>query len=525
MSSAWKSWSRGFKTPPSDTSEALGIPSSDEEEVRRVTDVFVVNDLKEEYYYSQLDVVIDAFQAHLEIIKKNPDLYKEIVKTLRPVMLECQKVIAALYLWDRDIDKNLALELLREVRPTWMMTFFYMLKKPQAFMELKHKGWGRSIRRLVKEFLFKDLPPFYAIKYRSKLVNLFRWSHLKPTLPSHIYLFNKWKKDENLRKILESDDYFKDYLNVKEALSNEILDLNFLRRTDLPFTILKGMLGKRLNDPKVFKAILHTMTVWETLLSLRQIESRGLMDDVEVQELIARKLSFDRLRKMRIDIVELLQAYRRVQHPFTKMMLENAISSQVSALTESLMKYLKDKRVAVVFDTSGSMWDVLDWSLSLALVCAMINPKETKIIAFADKAITLPIPTEKKLLLDVYRRMVPGGGTALGKGLMEALKHNPDIIIFISDFEGNIEPWSDKVYKEYIRIYGKFPEVISIKFTSSPWTAYGERTALRTGRWLGIPNEHKLVIRNLWDLPTMLEYIFNLLPLLLKRKHEIKYVA
>ena len=525
MSSAWKSWSRGFKTPPSETSKALGVPSADEDEVRRITDIFVVNDLKEEYYYSQNDVVVDAFRTHYELATRNPDLYKTIVETLRPVMLECQKVIAALYLWDFKIDKKYAIELLKEVRPTWKMTFFYILKKPQPFMGLRHKGWGRSIRRLVKWVLLEPLPPFYAVKYRSKLAHLACWAHIRPDSPSLVYLFNKWKKDENLRKVLEEDEYFKDYFTVKEALNSDVLDLRVLRQTDLPFTVLKGMLGKRLNDPKVFKAILHTMSVWETLLSLRQIEKRGLMDDVDVQELIARKLTFDNLKKMRIDIVELLQAYRRTEHEFTKLMLENAISSQVSALTESLMKYLSGKRIAVVFDTSGSMWDVLDWSLSLSLTCAMINPKETKIIAFADEAVTLPVPTEKKLLLDTYRKIVPSGGTALGKALIEALKHQPDIIIFISDFEGNIEPWSDEVYKKYVRLYGKFPEVISIKFTTSPSTAYGEITALRTGRWLGIPNEHKLVIRNLWDLPTMLEYIFNLLPLLMKRKHELKYVA
>jgi len=80
--------------------------------------------------------------------------------------------------------------------------------------------------------------------------------------------------------------------------------------------------------------------------------------------------------------------------------------------------------------------------------------------------------------------------------------------------------------ERFVKVNGRFPEVVSIKFTTSPWTAYGEITALRTGRWLGIPKERKIVIRNVWDLPTMLEYIFNLLPLIMKRKKEIiSYVA
>lgn len=519
MASAWKSFTRGYKTPPSETASVFGL--KDEEDVRRLTDTFIVNDLKEEYYYSQNDVVIDAFKNHLEILARNPNLYKEIVQVLRPLMLDCQKIIAALYLWDRNIDRGLALELIKDVRPTWKMTFFYMLKKPQPFMSLNHKGWGRGARKFAMATLLSGVTPFYAMKYRKKLGRIARWSHIKPETAALLYLFDKWKKDPDLYEKVESEVFFQDYFRVKNAVKEGLKDLSILWETNLPFTVLKGLLGSKVNVPQVFKAIMHTMTVWEIILSLKQVESRGLMDDPEVQQIILQKLKFEKLKAMRIDIVELLQAYRQTRHPFTKQVLEQAISSQLSALTEALMKYLKEKRIAVVFDTSGSMESVLDWSLSLSLACAMVNPKDTKIIAFADEAVTLPVPTEKKLLLNLYEKMVPHGGTALGQGLMEALKHNPDIIIFISDFEGNIMPWSDNVYKEHVKTYGKFPEVISIKFTTSPTTAYGEITALRTGRWLGIPNEHKLTIRNLWDLPTMLEYIFNLLPILIKRKKEI----
>ena len=78
MASAWKSFTRGYKTPPSETASVFGL--KDEEDVRRLTDTFIVNDLKEEYYYSQNDVVIDAFKNHLEILARNPNLYKEIVR-------------------------------------------------------------------------------------------------------------------------------------------------------------------------------------------------------------------------------------------------------------------------------------------------------------------------------------------------------------------------------------------------------------------------------------------------------------
>lgn len=238
MSSAWKSWKRGYKTTPSYTSAAFGL--EDEDETRMITDTFVVNDLKNEYYYSQNDIVMDAFRSHLMVLNRDPELYLEIIKTLRPVTLECQKVIAALYLWDHNIDKNLTLELLKDVRPTWKMTFFYMLKKAVPEMGLRHKGWGRSARRLVKEFLLTPLTPFYSIKYKSKLRNLARWAHTRPDRAPLVYIFDKWKKDPELKKILEEDEYFKGYLQVLQDLT-----IQNLYNTDLPFTTLKGILGKK----------------------------------------------------------------------------------------------------------------------------------------------------------------------------------------------------------------------------------------------------------------------------------------
>lgn len=520
MSSAWKQYRKGYKTPPSHSAGAFKLP--DEDAVRAVTDTFVVNDLKEEYYYSQNDIFTDAVNKHIEIADKNPDLYKTLIGTLRKVMLDCQKTLAAIYLYDRNIDRNLSLELLKDVRPTWKMTFFYMLKKPATVMGLRRKGWGRSVRTLAKKVLLEKMSPFHASKYHGKLFNIARWAHVKPSTASIQYLFRKTRKEA-----IEADPYFTDIKTIRETKGKDAkLLFDTLWKTHLPFTVLKGLLGDEVNSPNIFKAIIHTMTVWETILSLRQVESRGLLDDREVQDQLMEKLKPEVLQKQRIDVVELLQAYRKLTHPFAKEALNLVISSQISAMTETLMPYLQDKRVAVVFDTSGSMENCLDWSLALSLACSMANKKNTVLIAFADSAATLPVPTEKNILLETYRNAIPSGGTSLGAGLMEALKHTPDIIIFISDFEGNMEPWSDQVYKDYVAANKKFPETVAIKFTTSPDTAYGEYTALRTQRWLGIPNEHRIVIRNLWDLPTLLEYIFNLIPILAKRKSEIiQYVT
>lgn len=526
MSTSWKGLSKKVRPSPSKAADVYGIkpPSEIEEKTRQLADILIVNDLKEEYYYSQFDVAVDAFRIHREFADKYPDLYKEVLKILRPIILECQKVLAAVYLWDRNIDRKLALELLEDVRPNWKITFFYILKKQIPELVLHHKGWGRKLRRLASE-LIQECTPYHLIKYRGKLLSIARWSHISDASLASKYLFKDYRKNEDVRKsLIKGDPLWKEYFGlsqlVKEGKSSEEIAL-MLKKTNLPFTVLKAMLGKRINDPKIFSSMLHTLTAWETILSLKQIEERELLKNESVLEVLSNKIKPEIVRGMRIDIVELLQAFRKVETREAENILKKVLHSQISAISEALNKYVENTRVVVVFDVSGSMGMVSEWSKGLALATSQIKSKETILVAFADEAITLPFPSIEEILLDAMKKINVGGGTALGKGLIEALKHDPDIIFFISDFEGNIEPWSDKVYEKYVAAKRKFPDIISIKFVTSPLTAIGEPTAIRLGRWLGIPKEHKIVLRNIWDLPTMLEYIFNLLPILIKRAEKI----
>ena len=526
MSTSFRGIWKKYPTKGSRTGEKFLKKEDLDEEIRKFCDMLVVGDMKEEYYYSTMDVAMDVFKRHRDLIDKNSEMYKEIVELMRPVMLDCQKVISAIYLWDRNVDERLAIELLKDVRPTWKIAFFYAFKKLHSEMGLKHKGWGRRMRRLVKEFL-KNCLPFYFIKYRSKLIHLARWAHLSPEEIVDLYfLFRDYKKDfDILLKLASHSDLYSDYFNLKNVLEDNSLLLDFLWKTNLPFTILKGYLGKKLNDPKFFKAILHTMTVWETILSLKQIEERGLVEDEYVLNLIREKLTSGRVEELRIDPVELLQAYRKVNHSLLKGLLEDLILRQIRMIGSKLRELLGDLEVAVVFDISGSMERVAEWSIALATAIGL-NCNLKRLVAFNQDAHLVPIPKEERDFFRLLSSVRVGGSTALGKGLLSALESNPDLIIVISDFEQNVEPYSDEVYNHWTRVLGReFPKVISIKFVYTPETRVGELMARMRGVWLNIPEEEKIVIRNVWDLATVLEYLLNLLPLIKKRKKKwISYV-
>jgi hypothetical protein len=292
----------------------------------------------------------------------------------------------------------------------------------------------------------------------------------------------------------------------------------------MPYTIAVGLLGGWSTKPDIAKSLLRLMTPWETILSLRKIEKTGLeLSDRETLDEIMKKVTGPKLQAMKIDPVEIFQAYNKVENKDLQLILRTIISQQIRAISETInAKIGRDAKVAVVFDVSGSMEAVAEWSLMLAYAIGNEIPN-AHFIAFSNDAMNLDsLVTANKDALSAIIALKERwgqitGGTALGRGLLAGLSQSPDVIFFISDFEGNIEPWSDTVYRDYKALHGKFPSLITIKATTSPWTATGEPTALRTGRWLGIPEELPVTVRNLWDLPTILEYVLNLLPQLQKR--------
>jgi hypothetical protein len=521
MTTAWSSLSKTQKSHEvkgSRTAGAYGITSTDKD-ILHLCDNIVVNDLKAEYYYSQNDVARDAFESHLKVLEDSPSNYVSIVNTLRPVMLEAHKTIAALYLWTRDIDRKLALDILSDVRPTWKLTFFTALSSAPTYAKIDGK-WNRTLRAMVQKMV-EDSDPYFIMKYADKLKPVVSKAHLKETAKTK-WLFKRSKARS--RRTLKEIDIFKEYFMLAEAVrtGDKPLITHVLMKSSLPYTIALGILGHYSKDRDVMRELLRLMTPWETILGLKKIENTNLnLSDSFVQTTIAKKLVPERLKTMKIDPIELSQAYNHVDNSVFKHALRELIDGQIRAIGESLKGKLGNAKVAVVFDCSGSMEQVAEWSLMLAYAIAK-NLPDVSPIAFSNNAYKINVTDN--FYNDLSRlKSYPGlwSGTALGQGLMAALSEKPDVIFFISDFEGNIEPWSDIVYRDYKAMHGKFPKLISIKATSSPWTAVGEPTALRTGRWLGIPEEFAFTIRNLWDLPTILEYLLNLLPKL-KREGILK---
>jgi hypothetical protein len=517
MATAWKGLRQRLKSKGSKTAVAVGLREEDED-ILHLCDSCVVNDLKEEYYYSQNDIALDAFEAHLRIVEKDPQKYVTTISTMRPIMLEAHKVIAALYLWTRKLDRKLALDLLTEVRPTWRMTFFSAMASAPTYAKLNHK-WNRTSRALFRKMV-DDADPFFVMKYAAKLKPLVAKAHLKED-PKTAWLFKR--RRIAIHPTLETVPIYRDYIRLVKIVRSQDKDqiIATLETSSLPYTVALGLLGKWSKDPDVASRLILLMTQWETILSLKKLENSSLnLSEPKILERIESKLNSVNLERMKIDPVELFQAHNQVQNGSIKRLLARLISTQIDAIGTALKSGLGDRKVCVVFDCSGSMRKVAEWSMMLAYAIGK-NLPNSRTIVFSNKPHEIPLGSN---FIETLSWLTSHGGelglwqgTALGKALLRSLEYRPDLVFFISDFEGNIKPWSDEVYREYTRKYGTFPTLISIKATASPRTAIGEMAAVRTKRWLGIPEEYTFTVRNLWDLPRIMEYLFNLLPLLKKR--------
>ena len=118
--------SSSFRAVSSSGTASYELPKIPEmDEVKRLVDNIMVNDLQEEYYYKAPDVVKEAVDAHLQLLELDPDLYKELIRLTLDISLNGQKALAAMYLYDRlpstkDND-NIIMDIVRTLPPRWRM--------------------------------------------------------------------------------------------------------------------------------------------------------------------------------------------------------------------------------------------------------------------------------------------------------------------------------------------------------------------------------------------------------------------
>jgi hypothetical protein len=503
--SSFKSLTSGYK--PSKIYHTAKEPKKGwDENVLRLADNLILNDLQPEYYYTLDEIVKEAIDAHTSVIDKDQDTYVHIIKQLLPIALEAQKALSAIYIFDRlpmDKAKDIFEEIIKDMTPRWKLLTMEILKKPKPELKLKHKGWGRRARKIAK-VLIDEMKTFQVMKYAKHIQKLARWAHIKPDKPSLAFIFNMREQKD----LMEKDGMIKDYLEWKkwQTWSREEL-MAHLKSTNLPYTILKGFLSSKLNDPEIFEQLIHNMTIWETILSIRQLENRGLLE--RNLEQIIRKLKVEKLEEMRIDIVELFQAYRAVQTQTAKELLARLIMTQMESIKKALLPLLSELKVGIAIDQSGSMsGQALEYSLALGFALAKGGAKQVKVATFSTTAYDLPIPESTVDLIKLIDMIHPLASTSIGAGMERVLTIEPDILIVVSDMEQNAPPYTDEVYQRYVTKTGKKPIVISIKFTNSPKLAVGEIEAMLRGRWLKLgEDEYCFVIRNVWDLVRIIEFV------------------
>lgn len=511
-------------------------------DVQKLCNTLIVNDFKGEYYFSQNQIVRDAIQAHRVVAERYPQAYRKILELMNPVMLDCQKTMGAIFLWDRGIDKAYAKKLIMDVRPAWKMTFFNVLQKPPEGMGL-HTGWGRTIKAMIRD-MFNNTTPYMLMKYADKMRPLAARAHIKEN-DTTSFLFHKSDRAyrEKLIRIPEYNDYFKlqNWTRGNTWSDRDIAD--YLPSLKVPYTIATGLLGGKSADPKYATSLLSLMTPWETLLALVKLENAGIdFAKSEVKGIIAQKLNPEKLKTMKIDPVELFQAYNKVHSTWLKFILQDLINRQLKAISNELLTYLGGKKVAVAFDCSGSMKKCAEWSMMLGYALSTAMPN-TLCFGWSERGAVVRnfwdqsnVDTTRSKFIAIKPDYGAGvlrgmeglmshdelwGGTPMGQAIQTCLENNADIIFLISDMQQNVPPTAIDVYNAWTQRIGRFPELFAFKFTADTAWNHPEPMAYGNDAWTGIPTETSLVIRNIWDLPKILNYHTTIRPDLMRHNWYI----
>jgi len=532
---SYKALKKGYKPSgifraiqPFEREITKGIPELDE--VMRLVDNLMVNDLQKEYYYKLNDILIEAVQAHKELLELDSNVYKKLIELMLPLSLHGQKALAALMIYDKlpntKENNELLNKILMSLNPRWRMLWLEILKKPADFLELKHKGWGRRARRIAQTII-QTYKPFQIMKYTEHVKRMVRWAHLSETaFPDSTFIFKKFKKDNTVLDNLSN--LYKEYQQwTKFIATKDFEDLDKIKETlknsRLPYTILRGFLGKKVWHTRIFRQLLPRMTVWELVLTMKQAEKRGLMEQADILNYYKARLTPEALKYLRIDLLELFQAYGAVKHEATKDLLYEIICQQLHTLREELKKYLGNLKIGLAIDQSGSMEFILKNSLAIGFCLANGGAKKTKVATFSEIAYDLPMPEEPTDLIRLIDQMQPISSTSIGAGMHRVLEADTDMLIVVSDMEQNTPPFSDEVYKSYYDMHKRFPLVLSIKFTTDPKLAVGEIQAMHRGRWLNLGEiENCFTIRNTWDILKVIEYVMNKQKEIMKLIKEIQ---
>ena len=370
------------------------------------------------------------------------------------------------------------------------------------FIDLTRKcrGFGRSIKRAISNWLQTKTTPYYAMKYRRALADAIRISRFRGEDPIFAYILNSYGdvKGVNEEKLesaqqkypeLEANRRFIDLLNADKK--HEAAELLLESRLDVDH--LTAYYDRF--DREVWTATANRTPVMRLLKYLAKFAREG----VELEPIVEQKITVDNLRKAKVFPFRLYTAYRAYLDAKPKKKPAFPGSSVADRLVQVLDDYSEKYDWSdfakyswvIAPDMSGSMTCPLGGSiLRFADVSAMFTaffnraPIKVRILPWDTKVLPYQNPRSDSVITQMKTiTHAVGGGTYMEAPVLEMMSQKimADYSVFITDTEEYGSGWLD-AWKKYRKLNPKAQAFI-IRLDSYNTAPISEADAKRYGVW------------------------------------------
>lgn len=445
-----------------DTITFEGAPAWKMTDRERLIQYAMTGVLGRTFYVSQKDIIDEA----IDLIKRSEasDLAKAIVIGRNVGYIRAFPILGLVYLSQKDT--NLFKKCFEHV--------IYTGDDLENFIDLtrKTRGFGRSIKTAINDWLKKKVNPYYALKYRKSIGDAIRLSRPKDNNCIYSYIlrgktdsatdvniqkaydeFKEFSAFEEIPKLLNEGNYEQ----VKENILNYRLDVDSLTAYYDKF------------DKNIWDAIAQNSPVMRFLKYLNKFERVG----VNTYDYAKQKFTVENLKKAKVFPFRLFMTWKNISST-------NKVGDVLAdVLDDYIVQYdwnkFNEKTWAICPDVSGSMNGRLGGysarsTLSYLDISAMFTGFLVKGV---DDAIVLPwasslkpykIPKKDSVISHMnYIKSLGGGGTNMNCALDYMLKNNieRDYCVFVTDTEsynrrsynGGNESWIES----WIKYKKKYP--------------------------------------------------------------------
>ena len=335
-----------------------------------------------------------------------------------------------------------------------------------------------------------------AVVYgRRDMKRLYALLHVKPDARAQAILFDDAPPADSLIAVLKQVAKSDDPLEQARAIVEH----------RIPYRIATGLL-KRMT-PTVLVALIDAMSPQELINSLASIQRQGAFEDLEVKQLIERKIQSAQ-GAGRVSAYKAKEAAKAAP-------LGESVTAALHKVTEAqLAKRGRIKRsTALLVDKSGSMTEAIELGKRIGAMISSMSDAALYVYAFDNMAHPIePGTTELVSWEKAFAGIVADGATSCGVAIdrMRRKEQKVDQIVIVTDEQENAQPFFAAELARYRTDFSLDTEAVIVKVRGASNLLETQLTAQRlpfttyafSGDYYALPNLAMLLSR-----PSQLELL------------------